>query len=64
MGLTTGISLYDASGDPVSSFTIDVASGSTYTAAGIVSTVPLPTSVWLFGSGLLGLIGIARRKAA
>jgi hypothetical protein len=25
--------------------------------------VPLPPSVWLFGSGLLGLIGIARRKA-
>ena len=28
------------------------------------STVPLPASVWLFGSGLLGLVGIARRKAA
>lgn len=24
--------------------------------------VPVPPSVWLFGSGLLGLIGIARRK--
>lgn len=28
------------------------------------SPVPLPTAVWLFGSGLLGLIGIGRRKAA
>ena len=28
------------------------------------SAVPLPAAVWLFGSGLLGLIGIARRKAA
>ena len=27
-----------------------------------VSTVPLPGAVWLFGSGLLGLVGIARRK--
>jgi hypothetical protein len=27
-------------------------------------TVPLPTAVWLFGSGLLGLIGVARRKKA
>jgi len=27
------------------------------------STVPVPASVWLFGSGLIGLIGIARRKA-
>ena len=26
------------------------------------SQVPLPTAVWLFGSGLLGLIGIARMK--
>lgn len=28
------------------------------------SVVPVPAAVWLFGSGLLGLIGIARRKAA
>lgn len=27
-----------------------------------VSTVPVPAAVWLFGSGLIGLIGIARRK--
>jgi hypothetical protein len=26
--------------------------------------VPIPAAVWLFGSGLLGLIGIARRKVA
>ena len=30
---------------------------------GTVSAIPIPASVWLFGSGLLGLIGIARRKA-
>lgn len=30
---------------------------------GQVSTVPVPAAVWLFGSGLLGLIGLARRKA-
>ena len=29
-----------------------------------VTSVPIPASVWLFGSGLLGLVGIARRKAA
>jgi hypothetical protein len=28
-----------------------------------VSTVPVPAAVWLFGSGLIGLIGLARRKA-
>ena len=27
-----------------------------------LSAIPVPASVWLFGSGLLGLIGIARRK--
>jgi hypothetical protein len=27
-----------------------------------VSAVPVPAAVWLFGSGLLGLVGIARRK--
>ena len=27
------------------------------------SPVPAPAAVWLFGSGLLGLIGLARRKA-
>jgi len=27
------------------------------------SVVPVPAAVWLFGSGLIGLIGLARRKA-
>jgi hypothetical protein len=29
-----------------------------------VTPVPLPAAFWLFGSGLLGLIGVARRKAS
>jgi hypothetical protein len=29
-----------------------------------VAAVPVPAAAWLFGSGLLGLIGIARRKKA
>jgi hypothetical protein len=28
------------------------------------SAVPIPAAAWLFGSGLLGLIGIARRNKA
>jgi hypothetical protein len=28
------------------------------------TAVPLPAAVWLFGSGLLGLIGVGRRRAA
>ena len=27
-----------------------------------VAPVPVPAAVWLFGSGLLGLVGVARRK--
>ena len=30
--------------------------------AGDVGEVPVPAAVWLFGSGLLGLIGVTRRK--
>jgi len=40
--------------------TIDNASQITF---GSASVVPVPAAVWLFGSGLLGLLGIARRKA-
>jgi len=29
-----------------------------------LTTVPVPAAVWLFGSGLLGLVGVARRKKA
>lgn len=36
-------------------------SGSGVTS-GAHSVVPIPAAVWLFGSGLLGLVGVARRK--
>ena len=29
----------------------------------VVPQVPVPAAVWLFGSGLLGLVGVMRRKA-
>jgi hypothetical protein len=41
-------------------------SGGSYVSTGSflarVAAVPIPPALWLFGSGLLGLIGIARRK--
>lgn len=29
-----------------------------------ISAVPVPAAVWLFGSGLIGLVGLSRRKKA
>jgi hypothetical protein len=29
-----------------------------------LTAIPVPAAVWLFGSGLLGLIGVARRRKA
>jgi len=26
--------------------------------------VPIPAAVWLFGAGLIGLVGVARRKTS
>jgi hypothetical protein len=40
------------------------ASGNLTITANQTSAVPLPAAVWLFGSGLLGLFGVARRRAA
>lgn len=36
----------------------------TLTFAGQASVVPVPAAAWLFGSGLIGLAGVARRKKA
>ena len=50
-------------------FSIDLANGFEYIegfidASGGADAVPVPAAVWLFGSGLLGLIGVARRRKA
>jgi predicted extracellular nuclease len=41
--------------------TANIAGAGDCSTAG-VSAVPIPAAVWLFGSGLLGLVGVARRK--
>ena len=41
----------------------DIGSGNSLHVTGYsVSSVPVPAAIWLFGSGLIGLIGFARRK--
>lgn len=32
-------------------------------AIGALAAVPIPAAVWLFGSGLAAMVGLARRKA-
>ena len=45
----------------VDPFAYGLLSGGGY-AAMVSTVVPIPAATWLFGSGLIGLIGIARRK--
>jgi hypothetical protein len=42
---------------------LDIGSGNSMEVTS-VSSVPVPAAVWLFGSGLLGLLGMARRTKA
>ena len=63
-----GTTLFGAEGNAL--YTIDqitgiatlVGTGSYSDIRGLAAVVPVPAAVWLFGSGLLGLIGMARRK--
>jgi hypothetical protein len=34
------------------------------TGADLPAAIPVPAAVWLFGSGLIGLVGVARRRKA
>lgn len=56
-----GISSVQDSQGNVVAFELISESGTNWTQAA-TNPVPIPASVWLFGSGLLGLIGISRRK--
>lgn len=45
-------------------FSLEAASGNVISTDILnQSPIPVPAAVWLFGSGLLGLVGIARRRA-
>jgi hypothetical protein len=56
----TTVDIHFATGDNVDGVLIDDLQYSVAT----VSAVPVPAAVWLFGSGLLGLMGIKRFKDA
>jgi len=65
-GLIIEARFYDSSSVTTGSIVIDdltinTSAGSIVSPA--VSAVPVPAAVWLFASGLLGMVGIARRRA-
>jgi len=62
-GITT-TPIYVSAGAQNTSFASGSSTVDGVTALFQTSVVPVPAAAWLFGSGLLGLLGIARRKAA
>jgi hypothetical protein len=59
-------SVRDAQGNLVNGWSVSSGSGFDYSRsyAEQISAVPAPPALWLLGSGVIGLIGVARRKAA
>ena len=45
-------------------FTGSIGDGVSYLLYNDAAVVPVPSAVWLFGSGLIGLVGFAKRKKA
>ena len=59
-GQTNNIWLRWDWGNPLDKYAV----GNTIGIRQVATVVPIPGAMWLFGSGLLGLIGVARRKKA
>lgn len=62
LGSTNATAVRYGNTEGFSTWTLNADSSFTYMAPGAVSPVPVPAAVWLFGSGLLGLVGISRRR--
>ena len=52
----------DNSGTPGTAMTGGPFIGFSPTFTGTATVVPIPAAAWLFGSGLLGMVGVARRR--
>ncbi len=48
--------------DPLNDTSIRFPDGDTYAVWSQSTVVPVPAAIWLFGSGLLGLVGFSNRK--
>lgn len=58
--LEAGIESFSFSGDLT--FELTDSKGINYSGAVLTTVVPIPASAWLFVSGLLGLVGMQRRR--
>ena len=61
-GLLTALGLPDNTPFDFFGFSIESVNGTVVSTDIVNTAVPVPAAVWLFGSGLLGLVGIARRR--
>ena len=63
-GNTASVVTLDGDGDGISGITITdgVFIGTSFAIDGTLTAVPVPAAVWLFSSGLIGLIGVVRRR--
>ena len=53
---------FDYASDNLIYDSISYGGGADWDAVGAINTVPVPAAVWLLGSGLVGLLGIGKRK--
>ncbi len=59
---SVGIALDWYNFNPNNDFTITVCTNSSACAAPVTNPVPVPAAAWLFGTGIMGLVGFSRRK--
>jgi len=57
--------VYDSLGNPITAWSVESGSGFDYSQsyASQLTAVPLPAAGWLLGSGMLGLLGVVRRRS-
>ena len=56
--------LYTAQGYRCDGYSDNIAPSHGITSSSLTLPTPVPAAAWLFGSGLLGLVGLAQRKRA